>query len=212
MHQLTHIGLDVHKDTIVVAVLRPDTIECDERVSCEAFEVESSPCIVQMGTLSKSFGSNGGFIAGTEAMTDYLRAGATSYMFTAALPASIAAAALAAIDISEKEPWRREKALGNAEHVRQNLLRMGFDVGESTTQIVPIIIAGEANATSEERASEISARLLGAGIYAPWVGFPAAPRGKARIRISNTALHEREHLDKLLAVFEDVSTEAKRRS
>lgn len=172
------------------------------RGTCEAFGVESSSCVVQMGTLSKSYGSNGGFVAGTTKMTDYLRYGATSYVFTAALPGAIAAAAIAAMDISEEEPWRREKALGNAAYVRENVVKMGFDVGESSTQIVPIIIGDEA------RTAEIATRLLDAGIYAPSVQFPAAALGNARIRISSTALHEQAHLDALLGVLEDVSAAA----
>jgi 8-amino-7-oxononanoate synthase len=164
--------------------------------TCELFGVESAPCVVQMGTLSKSFGSNGGFIAGSQAMTDYLRVAATSYVFTAALPASMAAAALAAIDIAEQEPWRRQKALSNASYVRDSVVSMGFEVGESCTQVVPIILG------CENLTREISGKLLKAGLYAPSVEFPAAARGNARIRISNTALHEIEHLDRLLNVLD----------
>jgi 7-keto-8-aminopelargonate synthetase-like enzyme len=157
-------------------------------------------CIIQMGTLSKAFGSSGGFITGSQAMTDYLRVGATSYIFTASLPAALAAAALEAMDIAKLEPWRREKALGNAAYIRENVVNMGFDVGPSSTQIVPIIIGDE----TKTRAA--SSQLLRAGIYAPSVEFPAAARGRARIRLSHTALHELDHLDRLLGVLEDLAS------
>lgn len=169
------------------------------RGTCELFGVESSMRIVQMGTLSKAFGASGGYIAGSQAMTDYLRVGATSYVFTASLPAAITAAALKAIEIAQQESWRREKALSNAAYVRENVAKMGFDVGRSCTQIVPIIIG------DEEKTRAASLQLLKAEIYAQSMEFPAAARGRARIRLSTTALHERDHLDRLLGVLEDLA-------
>lgn len=169
------------------------------RGTCEYFGVESSMRIVQMGTLSKAFGSCGGFIAGSQAMTDYLRVGATSYVFTASLPAAITAAALKAIEIAQQESWRREKALGNAAYIRENVVKMGFDVGQSCTQIVPIIIG------DEEKTRAACLELLKAGIYTQSMEFPAAARGRARIRLSNTALHEPDHLDRLLGALEGLA-------
>lgn len=166
------------------------------RGACELFGIDTHDNVVEMGTLSKSFGASGGYIASTAEICDYLRVGATPYVFTAALPASIAAAAAAAIDIAAREPWRRETALANAEYVRDGARRMGLDTGESTTQIVPIIIGDEAKTRA------VSARLMDAGVYSPSVEFPAAPLGKARIRASNTALHDRGHLDLLLNALE----------
>jgi 8-amino-7-oxononanoate synthase len=93
-----------------------------------------------MGTFSKSFASVGGFIAGDDVVIHYIQHHARSLMFSAAIPPSNAAAALAALDIMEKEPEHTERLWANAERMRSGLNQLGFNTGTSVTPIIPIII------------------------------------------------------------------------
>jgi glycine C-acetyltransferase len=129
-------------------------------------------------------------------MTDYLRVAARSYMFSGAVPACVAAGALKAMEIAEREPQRRVRVLRNRDYVAHELRALGFTVVGDGTPIVPILVR-------DDRAGmELSEELYARGFLAPCVRWPAVARGETRIRLTLTAAHEREQLDRLLEAFE----------
>jgi 8-amino-7-oxononanoate synthase len=166
------------------------------RGTLEHFGLESADDILQMGTYSKAFGALGGFVATDAATADYLRIGARSYMFSGAMPACLAAAALKAIEIADHEPQRRVRVLRNREYLAHELRALGFTVIGDGTPILPVVIG------DDERAIRMSQELFALGLLAPDVRWPAVARGESRIRITLTALHERDQLDRLLEGFE----------
>jgi 8-amino-7-oxononanoate synthase len=154
-----------------------------------------------MGTFSKSFASVGGFIAGDDVVIHYIQHHARSLMFSAAIPPSNAAAALAALDIMEKEPEHTERLWANAERMRSGLNQLGFNTGTSVTPIIPIII-GEL-----EPALFAWKNALEAGAYTNLFMPPAVPEGQCALRTSYMATHTDEQIDRGLEIFEKVGLE-----
>lgn len=148
---------------------------------------------IHMGTLSKAAGSLGGFICGAHSIIDYIRNKSRSLIYSTALPPTALAASICAIDVIEKEPSLRKKVLDNAEYLRNKIKSLGFDTLESQTQIIPILIG------KTEDALQFSESLRKKGVFAPAVRPPTVPNGKCRIRLSVTAAHTKEELDRLLA-------------
>ena len=152
---------------------------------------------VTVGTLSKALGGIGGFIAASTEIIDLLVNVAGPFIYTTALPPAACAAALAALDLIEREPLLREKLLSLANLLRAELWdRLGFDLGGSTSQIVPIIV-GEA-----EAAVQLSRRLEEGGFLIPAIRPPTVPRGRSRLRISLSAGHDPADVDRLVALLE----------
>jgi glycine C-acetyltransferase len=156
---------------------------------------------VQVGTLSKAFGCQGGYVAGIQPLRDFLIHKARTMLFSNALPPSVMASCLAAIDVLENEPERIEKMWENARYFKSALKRLGFDIGESETPITPVI------AGSGERAMKLSDRLFEEGIFAQGIGYPTVPEARSRVRTIVTAGHTKENLDTALAAFEKVGKE-----
>jgi 8-amino-7-oxononanoate synthase len=140
---------------------------------------------IKIGTLSKALGSVGGFVAGSRRLIDWLVNHARPLIYSTALPPSAIAAAQAALQIVQAEPWRRERVRSRAARLRAELSAEGLDVGPSTTSgpIVPVLL-GEA-----ERAVNLADRLLDRGFLVPAIRPPTVPDGTARLRISLTAAH-----------------------
>ncbi|WP_138466576.1 pyridoxal phosphate-dependent aminotransferase family protein [Poseidonocella sp. HB161398] len=162
------------------------------RGSLEHLGVGTEEVDLQMGTFTKAFGGIGGYVAGDAELVDFLRISARTYIFSAPLPPSIAAGVAESIDIAEREPWRREKALENAAFFRREANALGYDTLGSAFHIVPVLIGGEAEA------AEATRRLRHRGIVAPHARFPAVPLGRARIRFVMTCQHDREQIGYLL--------------
>ncbi len=156
---------------------------------------------VEVGTLSKAFGVVGGVIAGKKVIVDYLRQKARPFLFSSAVTPADTAACLAAVDLLEESEDLVNKLWENAEYFKAGMRDLGFDTGKTETPIVPVML-GEA-----VLAKAFSRRLFEEGIFAMALGFPTVPRGKARIRVMNTAAHSREDLDIGLAAFEKVGKE-----
>jgi 7-keto-8-aminopelargonate synthetase-like enzyme len=148
-----------------------------------------------MGTFSKSFASIGGFIAGSADVVHYIQHHARALIFSAALPASNAATVLAALDIIETEQQHVESLWENAEYMRKGLLELGYNLGNSNTPIIPVII-GE-----EYRTVLAWAALIEEGVYTNPVVPPATPPNASLLRTSYTATHRTEHLDRALRGF-----------
>jgi len=153
-----------------------------------------------MGTFSKSFASIGGFIAGNADVIHYIQHHARSLIFSAALPAPNAAAALKALDIMETEPQHVESMWANAEYMRKGLKELGYNTGNSNTPIIPIIIGDEFRTVLAWHA------LIDQGVYTNPVVPPGVPPASSLLRTSYMATHKFEHLDRALAAFKTVGT------
>ena len=153
----------------------------------EHLGVEKDVDIV-MGTLSKALGSQGGFVCGKKLLIDHIVNFCRSFIYTTSLAPASCAAAIAAIDIVEREPERRKRLLENAKHLKKALSDKGFDTGDSESQIIPLI------AGSVEQAAEISKKLLTEGIFAPAIRPPTVPENMCRIRFSLTAGHAEQDI------------------
>ncbi len=151
-----------------------------------------------MGTFSKSLGNLGGFIAGEDAIIDYLKHHTRTMIFSASLPPSNVASVITALELTENEPERREKLIENSEYMRSKLKIMGYDVGKSSTPIIPIIIG------KDIKTFYMWKDLLAAGVYTNPIVSPATPPGRSLLRTSYMATHTREQLDFCLDMFEKI--------
>ena len=153
---------------------------------------------IQVGTLSKAFACQGGYVAGSRTLVDYLIHRARPLLFSTSHPPSVAATALAAVRLVQERPEIIERLWDNTRMFKQGLTSLGFNTGMSETPITPVI-------TGDERAAmDLSDRLFAAGVFALGIAFPTVPRGKARVRTIVTAGHTREHLQRALDAFEQV--------
>ena len=151
-----------------------------------------------MGTFSKTFASLGGFVVGDRSVINYLKHHAPALIFSASpTPASVAAA-LAALEVLEAEPWRIDKLMRNARKMRQGLKEMGYRIGEHDSAVVPVIIG------DTEKVLYMWKMLFEAGVFVNAFIRPGVPPGLEMLRTSYMATHEDEHLDKLLNVFSEI--------
>ncbi|MBI5355310.1 MAG: glycine C-acetyltransferase [Candidatus Aenigmarchaeota archaeon] len=151
---------------------------------------------VDMGTLSKAFGSLGGFVAGDSVLIDFLHQRARSWLFTTSHPPSVAAASIAAIQTVQKEKHHLKNLWDNAKFLKNGFDGLGFNTGQSKTPITPVIVGESAVA------QELSRELFKEGVFAKPIVYPLVAKDKARIRTIVTAAHKKEDLDKVLSAFE----------
>lgn len=164
---------------------------------CEHFNVEDKIDII-MGTLSKAVGSLGGFVVGDSALIEFLKNKARSFIYTTALPPGVCAAAMAGLDIIEQEPGFRKQYWDKVDRVKKELLKMGFDLMNTESHILPILTK------DAFKTMEISKHLYDLGILIPAVRIPTVPKNTNRLRLSIMATHTHEDLDKLLNAMNDV--------
>jgi glycine C-acetyltransferase len=164
------------------------------------FKIEGKADIV-MGTLSKALGAVGGFVASSSEVVNYLRYYARSGFFSINLPPAVAAAALAAIEVMESETEIHDNLWRNIKYLKENLLSLGFNVGNTESAIIPIIIGDGLTLR------KMSKRIYEEGIYLSAVPYPAVPKGEERFRLSVMATHTKQDLDKTLEVLEKVGKE-----
>ena len=166
----------------------------------EHFGIEESVDI-SVGTFSKSFASMGGFIAADSDVVDYIKHHARALIFSASMAPATVAAVIAALDIIEQEPERREVLWRNTRHLRNGLQELGFNTGRSATPVIPVIL-GE-----DELTFRFWKALFERGIFTnPAVRQAVAPGG-ALLRTSVIATHTPPQLDHVLEVFADVGRE-----
>ena len=161
---------------------------------------------LRMGTFSKSLASCGGFIAGPSEVLEYLRYASRPFIFTAsAVPAAVGAALGALRVIRSEGPELMGKLLDNARYLRRGFEQLGLvviepgtlpDGSEATTPVVPVVV-GE-----DYQAALLWKALFDAGVYTNVAVHPAVPPGSALLRTSLMATHERDHLDRALAIIE----------
>ena len=156
--------------------------------------------LVQMGTLGKALGGFGAYVAGSRVLREILINRCRSFIFTTALPPAVMASALAAIDLVEGEPERREALWNSCRRMTKGLAALGYRIAESASPILPLLV-GEADACMR-----LSERLLDRGVFAQGIRPPTVPQGTSRLRITLMATHTQAHLDRALAAFQEVRT------
>ena len=156
---------------------------------------------VQMGTLSKAVGAMGGYIAGTQALRDYLIQFGRPFLFSTAHPPAVVAACRAAIQVLDREPERVDRLWANARYVKKMLSDLGLDLGRSESPITPVIVG------TAERAHRLSDRLRELGVFVQSVAFPTVPQDRARIRVMVSAAHSQADLDEAVGAIAKVTRE-----
>ena len=167
---------------------------------CEELGVESS-VPVRIGTLSKALGSIGGFVAGSRRLIDWLFQRARPHVFSTALPAAACAASLAAIRAVRDQPQRRIQLLQRAEQLRDALRQQGWNLGNSSSQILPLYV-GDA-----PRVVQQAKQLRQAGLFVPAIRPPTVPVGESLLRISLTCQHTAADQDQLVAQLRELCPE-----
>lgn len=144
-----------------------------------------------VGPLGKAVAATGGIVAGAQPAIDYLINKARPFIYTTTPSPIIATAALKALEIIQAEPQRRKQLQDNATYLRNEFEAIGLDVGDSTSQIIPIILGESA------KAMEASKKLFDAGYFVSAIRPPTVPPGTARLRISVQSEHTQEQLEGL---------------
>ena len=137
----------------------------------------------------------GAFVAGSHELIDWLVNRARSFIYTTGIPPAVAASVLAALDILEREPERRQRLWDNTKFLSDGLRSLGFTLGATRSQILPVII-GEAGQTMALAEAMLQHRVFAHGIRPPTV-----PEGTSRIRATPMATHTQEHLSRTLDAF-----------
>ena len=144
---------------------------------------------IHVGTFSKALGGMGGYVAGSQSLYNYLMGFARSRVFSCALSPVVTAGVLQALHVAEREPQLRDLLWKNVAHLRRRFSEAGVDVGESTSQVIPVMIR------KDPRIFAICEKLLTAGIYLQPIIYPAVAKHRSRFRISVSAEHTPELLD-----------------
>ena len=151
-----------------------------------------------MGTFSKTFSSLGGFVVGDKPVINYLKHHAPALIFSASPTPAAVAAALAALEIMQKEPERMAHLVANADKMRAGFKAMGFKILEAKTAIVPVIIGDDTKTFRFWR------NLFDAGVFVNAFVSPGVPPGMAMLRSSYMATHEDHHLNRILETFGEI--------
>jgi len=151
--------------------------------------------------LGKAIAASGAIVAGRKCVIDYLINRARSFIYTTAPPPADCAAAMAAIEIIKTEPQRRKNLQTNARYLRNKLKKLGLNIGDSTTHIIPVII-GEST-----KALTISKKLYERGFFITAIRPPTVPQGSARLRISVQSDHTQKQLDALCDAISKINAE-----
>jgi glycine C-acetyltransferase len=153
---------------------------------------------IHIGTFSKSLGGQGGFVAGSQALIDYLRGFSRSRFFSCALAPTVVAGISKALELASDEPELRTQLWKNVEFMQTRLREAGVDVAESESQVIPIMVRNDA------KVFEIGEQLLREGVFINPVKYPAVGKHKSRFRMSISAAHSRDELDRGAQIIIDV--------
>ena len=155
-----------------------------------------------MGTLSKALGSFGGFVACSASMRDYLINRCRPFIFATALPPAVLGAALAGLELIRPPSKVRENLRSNMQRMRSRLARHGLGCSQGRTSIFPVLLG------SEERALQVSQRLLDRGFLVAAIRPPSVPPGTSRLRITVTASHSEAQIDELVGSLTEIGCQA----
>jgi 7-keto-8-aminopelargonate synthetase-like enzyme len=153
------------------------------------------------GTFSKSLASIGGFVAAPESVIHYLRHHSRPLMFTASLPPANTAGVLAALEVLQREPERRDRLWANTRRLQEGFRSLGFDIGPTETPIVPVLIG------QMEKTFLMWRKLFDAGVFTNPVAPPAVAPSQCRLRTSLMATHTFEQIDYSLDAFARIGRE-----
>lgn len=165
------------------------------RGSVAAAGLDSADVPILVGTLGKSLGTSGAFVAGDADLIEWLIQQARPYIYTTALPPAVAEATRASLALCREEGWRRERLAGLVARFRRGAADMGLQLLPSATPIQPLMI-GDAN-----QATRWSESLQQQGVLVPAIRPPTVPEGSARLRVALSAAHTAAQVDALLAVL-----------
>jgi glycine C-acetyltransferase len=154
------------------------------------------------GTLGKALGgAAGGYVAGPQEVIDCLVQRSRPQLFSNALPPTVACSSAKALEILQREPERVARLHQNVDMMRRGLRDLGYEVLQSPTAILPIIVGDTA------KAIRFSDRLLEMGVFVIGFGFPVVPEGAARLRVQMSAAHTEEHIQQALDAFRQLREE-----
>lgn len=155
---------------------------------------------IHVSSMSKALGCFGGYVATTLPIRELLINTSRQFIYTSALPSHLCSAAITAIPIA-KSGYLQKRLQWNILYFSEAIKRLGFKIGNSVSQIIPIVIGNEIQAL------ELSKKLLEEGVFAQAIRYPTVKKGHARLRISLNAIHSQKHLDCAVAAFEKVGTQ-----
>lgn len=156
---------------------------------------------MQMGTLSKAIGVVGGYVAGSKSLIDWLKSRGRPFLFSTSLTPGAAGAALASIQLMQDHPELVEKVWENAIYFKEELKKIGYDIGVSETPITPVILG------DESLTQQFSKKLIENGLYVKPIVYPTVPLGTGRVRNMPSAAHTKEMLDHAVAIYQKVGNE-----
>ncbi|HXG06944.1 MAG TPA: 8-amino-7-oxononanoate synthase [Nitrososphaera sp.] len=150
---------------------------------------------IHISSMSKALGCFGGYVATTRSLRELLINTSRQFIYTSALPAHLCAAAIAAVPLAKRGNLQK-MLYGNIYYFTKAMKKLGFVIGNSSSQIIPVLIG------SERAAVSFSKELLLQGVFAQAIRYPTVKKGSARLRVSLTAMHDQEHLDHAIGAFE----------
>lgn len=173
------------------------------RGTVDHFGLGADQVQVLVGTLGKAFGTSGAFVAGSEELIETLVQHARTYIYTTSMSPAIAEATRASLKLLQQDDWRREKLNHLITRFQSGCAQLGLPLMDSPTPIQPLMV-GES-----DRAMAISAALEAKGIFIGAIRPPTVPQGEARLRVTLSATHTDEQLDRLLDALSDVMIQVK---
>jgi 8-amino-7-oxononanoate synthase len=167
------------------------------RGTAEHFGLENEVDLI-MGTYSKSLAAIGGFVAGSEEVTDYIKHTGRSMIFSASLPPALVASVSTALDIIQEQPELRAQLWRNTKKMLRGFKELGYDTGTSETPVIPVVIK------DTMKTYQMCKLLFEHGVFVNPVVSPAVPPGRELLRTSYMATHTEEQLDRVLEAFRTV--------
>ena len=162
----------------------------------EHFDLTTSQLPILVGTLGKSFGTFGAFVAGSTTLIESLIQWARPYIYTTALPPAIAAATRKSLQLIQTEHWRRQQLNDRIHQFREGARLLGLSLMPSSTPIQPLLLGDEANVLKADSLLRQRGILVGA------IRPPTVPQGQSRLRITVNCNHQAEHIDQLLTALD----------
>ena len=156
---------------------------------------------IEIGSLSKAFSVMGGFIAAKQPLVDAYLMAARQRLFSIALTIPDTAALLEAVTMLGESEHKVQKLWANVDYLNKGFKEMGFDIGNSETPIIPVMLGDEGLAKA------FSAKLFDEGVFASAICFPMVPKDTARVRVIVSANFSQEDCDAGLAAFKKVAAE-----
>ena len=168
------------------------------RGSLEQLEISNDQVPIFMATLGKALGTAGAFVAGSEELIEYLIQKARTYIYTTASPPALAEASRASLKLVQQESWRREKLQALIQQFRRGAAQLGLDLMDSPTAIQPVLVG------DSRKAIDYSKQLFEKGILITAIRPPTVPQDTARLRITLSAAHSEQQVDRLLSTLESI--------